>query len=632
MTRDGADGGVAVDAHQGGLIERGALRAIWWSTDTDALPLLVPSSRDRRAWESIAPEAAELILAAADAERGGPWIVPRLSQWSDYARTGDRRGYEAVEFAHKRRIRLAVIAAAIDPSPARIREAADGLWTLCEQSTWCWPAHDDSFARGLMTTDVDRPFLDLGAGEAAALAGWSALVLGVALDDEVPGLRARLESEVDRRILSPLMDRRDWWWENREINNWLAWIVGNVIPAAIAFSNGERRAAVLERCVDGLDLYLSHLPADGGIDEGFAYWWQGAGRAFDALALLDALSGGRIGAETADGALAGLRELARFPERMLLGDEWVVGYSDAEARIGADTPWYSLFRAARLCGLEETAAFAAGRRQDGIILGLEADTVGGIGRMIGESFDVGWRSTASRPAPYPARAEFSSIAVGIRREHEGLSTGLAVVVKAGHNAESHNHNDLGSVAVAVDGVPLLADLGRGIYTATTFSEQRYSLWHLRSDWHSVPHPHGLAQLPGREWAAPMRRLDEGWSIDLSAAYPWPEGAERDWTRTILLQDGELVVHDEGAAVGADGTRIGVVCAGAPARVADGILVPGRHGSRPLLLRHDPADVVIETRATDDPYLERSWGVEVSRILFAPRPGVRSWELRARVAS
>ncbi len=612
-----------------GLIERGALLRVWKSSQRDAAPL-VPSSSDRAAWQSIDQEGRDLILAAADAEHGEAWIVPRLSQWSDFARTGDRRGYESVDFAHKRRIRLAVLAAAIDPSRARVIEAADGLWTLCEQSTWCWPAHDDAFSRGLLTPDVDRPFLDLGAGECAALAGWATLILGDALDAEVPGVMPRLRAEVERRILSPLMQRRDWWWENREINNWLAWIVGNVIPATVAFSEGERRERLLERCVDGLDRYLSHLPADGGIDEGFAYWWQGAGRAFDGLVLLDALSGGRIGSEAVDGALSGLRELARFPERMLLGDDWVASYSDAEARIGADVPWFSLFRAARFCGLEETAAFAAGRRVAGRILGLQADTVGGIGRMIGESFDAGWRATPPCGAPYPRDTELASIAVGIRREREGDPTGLTVIAKAGHNGESHNHNDLGSVSVAVDGVPLLADLGRGVYTATTFSELRYSLWHLSSGWHSLPHPHGLEQLPGREWEAPLEPLDDGWSIDLSGAYLWPEEAEREWTRVIRLRDGEVIIRDRGAAVGAERTRIALVCAGVPERTGDGILIPGRHGSRPLRLVHDAAEVVIETRATDDPYLQDSWGNEVSRILFAPRRGVDSWELRGRV--
>lgn len=620
------------------LVERGALRQIWRSSGGAGEAALVPDSSDRAAWDSIDPAVRDLVLQAADTEHGSPWLTPRLSLWSAFGRTGDRRGHEDGDFAHKRRVRLAILAAAIDPTPARLVEAADGLWTLCEQSSWCWPAHDDSFSRGLMTTDVDRPYLDLGAGEAAALAGWAALVLGDALEAEVPGLLARLRREVERRIFSPLMERHDWQWENGEINNWLPWIVGNVIPAAVAFSHGEQREQLLDRCVDGIDRYLSHLPADGGIDEGFGYWWQGAARAFDALASLDVLCGGAVAQAAGSGGLSGLRELARFPERMQLGDDWFVSFSDAEARPDEGTPWHVLYRAARLCGLEGTASFAAGQRRDGMPAGFDAGVVAGLGRMLAELFDADWRTTVRVAPVLPERVWLPSIGVGLRREAGGSARGLAVVVKGGNNGENHNHNDLGSIAAAVDGVPLLADLGRATYTAKTFSDARYELWYVTSDWHSAPSPLGLAQVAGSSWDAPVREVDDGWSIDLTAAYPWPEReTDRTWSRTVRLRDAVMSVVDEGSAVGHVDTRIILVCAGVPDVLtaddagAASILVPGRAGSRALLLEFDHARVEIETRAVDDAYLRRSWGDLVSRIVFAPAAGTERWELRGTVA-
>jgi hypothetical protein len=56
--------------------------------------------------------------------------------------------------------------------PLWIDEVADGVVLLCEQGTWCWPARDDTFQRGAVLSDVTRPFLDLGAGQAAALLAW----------------------------------------------------------------------------------------------------------------------------------------------------------------------------------------------------------------------------------------------------------------------------------------------------------------------------------------------------------------------------------------------------------------------------------------------------------------------------
>ena len=43
--------------------------------------------------------------------------------------------------------------------------------------------------------------------------------------------------------------------------------------------------------------------------------------------------------------------------------------------------------------------------------------------------------------------------------------------KGGFNAESHNHNDVGSCVMYFDGKPCLIDLGREEYTAKTFSSK-----------------------------------------------------------------------------------------------------------------------------------------------------------------
>lgn len=611
------------------LIPRGALRELWTRSRRTDEPLLVPPSGDRDVWDAIDPGARAFVLAAAEESAGTAWPHPLLSQWAAYARTGDRIGYEAVVFARDRRLRLAVLAAAIDPTPDRVAEAADGLALLCEQSTWCWPAHDDAFTRGLRAPDTTRPFVDLGAGEEAALAGWAVLLLGDALEKASPGLVARLRRETNARVLRPFVRRRDWAWEGTEghVHNWAPWIHGNLIPAAVAFRARAARAEVLDLCVDGLDRYLAQLPADGAIDEGFAYWWQGAARALDALSLLDGLTGGEVAAAVADGPLRGLAELVRFPERVQLGAEWSASFSDTEARNATGLPWHALYRAARLCGQDETAGFAARYREDGVLRGAAADTASGLGRLSAEVLDESWWTAPRGPAPLPSPVELASIGFGLRRRTPGDTAGLAVTVKGGHNAENHNQNDLGSISVAVDGVPLLADFGRATYTAQTFSAARYELWYVTSGWHSAPLPYGREQRAGREWQAPVRALDDGWEIDLSAAYPWPDEAEISWLRTVRLGDGEVSVRDEGAAVGHPDTRIVVVCAGVPELRPDGVRIPGREGSADLLLSYDPAEVEVETRSVADPYLERSWGPEVSRLLFAPMPGTTSWELR-----
>lgn len=607
------------------LIRRGALRELWTRHGRADGALDIAPASDRAFWGGRDAGIRALLLAEADRLRAEAWPQPLLSQWAAYARTGDRSVYETANFARNRRIRLGVLAAALDPTEERLAEASDGLWLKAEQSTWCWPAHDDAFARGLMVPDSGRPYVDLGAGEDVALVAWSVLVLGERLDEFSPGLRDRLGAEARTRVLEPFVQRRDWHWEGTEdhVHNWAPWIHSNLLPAAVAFATGELRERVIALCVDGLDRYLAQLPADGAIDEGFGYWWQGAARAFDALAVLDDLCDGAI-RRALPGELSGLAELARFPGRMRLGPGWYASFSDAEARVDPGVAWHALFRAARLCGADDVAAFAAAERT-APLCGLDHGVHAGLGRMLAELADGDWGAhTVDRDAGrdvHPGEPVLlGSIGLGIR-----ASGGLTVVAKGGHNGENHNHNDLGSIEVAVGGIPLLPDLGRAQYTAQTFSERRWELWNVRSDWHSAPMPRGALQLPGAQWRAPLAGTDDGWTIDLSAAYP----DAGHWVRTISLSDAVLRVADEGDAVADPATRIVVVCAGIPERRTEGLLVPGREGSAGLLLTHDAATVEIETVEVTDPHLRGSWGDTVSRMLFAPASGSR-WEMRGEI--
>ncbi|MFE6735188.1 hypothetical protein [Microbacterium sp. NPDC057650] len=609
------------------LIRRGALRELWVRNGRADGPLRAPMASDRLFWDGVDPGIRSLLLTESDRVRADTWPQPLLSQWAAYARTGDRSVYERANFTRNRRVRLAVLAAALEPSEERLAEAADGLWLKAEQTTWCWPAHDDAFARGLMVPDVGRPYVDLGAGEDVALVAWSVLVLGERLDEFSPGLRERLTSEARTRVLEPFVERRDWRWEGTEehVHNWAPWIHGNLLPAAVAFATGELREQVIALCVDGLDRYLAQLPADGAIDEGFGYWWQGAARAFDALAMLNDLSGGAIAAAM-DSELAGLAELALFPRRMRLGPGWFASFSDAAARVEPGVPWHALFRAARLCGLDGVAAFAAAERVRPLC-GLDDGVHAGLGRMLAELGDQAWAAShdgAAEPASASVDARESvlleSIGLGIRE-----SRGLTVVAKGGHNGENHNHNDLGSISVAVCGIPLLPDLGRATYNAQTFSESRWELWNVRSDWHSAPMPRGMRQLPGAGWRAPLAAVEDGWTIDLADAYP--DGGP--WLRTVALADGVLRVVDEGGAVADPATRIVVVCTGVPVPDGGGLRVPGREGAPDLLLTYDPAGIEIETVEVTDPHLRTSWGDTVSRVIFDPASGSR-WEMRGEI--
>jgi hypothetical protein len=103
-------------------------------------------------------------------------------------------------------------------------------------------------------------------------------------------------------------------------------------------------------------------------------------------------------------------------------------------------------------------------------------------------------------------------------------------MKAGHNAEEHNHNDVGSFVLHIAGENLLTDPGRGLYTRDYFGPRRYENIFANSYGHSVPRIDGLLQGTGRAFAGTLL-LDEQAgdaqgmkqvAIDFAAAYACPQ--------------------------------------------------------------------------------------------------------------
>src|SRR5215470_5734572 len=181
-----------------------------WSSVANALSspetsLPVPPASDRAIWAPDRVHAQTLgdLRERAEPERGTPWPIPLAHGYARYFRDGDRDAYEQIVFARQSRLTRAAVLAAVTLDPLWMDEVADGVTLLCEQSSWCWPAHDDTYRRhGAVVPTVTDPCLDLGAGEVAAQLAWIDHLLGDQLDDRVPGVRARVRHEVDRRVLT----------------------------------------------------------------------------------------------------------------------------------------------------------------------------------------------------------------------------------------------------------------------------------------------------------------------------------------------------------------------------------------------------------------------------------------------
>ncbi|WBQ08352.1 heparinase II/III domain-containing protein [Kribbella sp. CA-293567] len=582
----------------------------------------VPDVRQRSFWESRDPVARAAILAEADADRGRPWPHTLVSDYARYWRDGVRTAYEGPAGELRRRTSAAVLAAALTGEQQHVDVAADGLLLLCEQTTWCWAAHESfATAKREVVARPDQPYLDLGAAETVGILAWADLVLAPALDERVPGLRRRMREEARHRVLRPFVADRTWHWLGLDghVHNWNPWIHGQVLAAALFLETDPVvQTQVLGLVVEGLDRYLRSLPADGGCDEGYAYWWHGPARLASALELLDRITGGGFG----PWSCAPLIELARYPQRMALGDGWYVNVGDGSGRPAVRQPWQVLHQWGRRIEDPEVMSHAAAYRGEALAIEL------GLGRALWALADDGWWAATAGSPPLPRSTLLPDVELLVAREFAASTEGWALAIKGGHNDENHNHNDVGSFIAALDGTPVLIDLGQPTYTAVSFSDRRYEQWVVRSEWHNVPVIGGHQQQPGARHRATgfvVRRdaAAELAELFLSEAYPGGNlhrAATLDreaamirvvdtWTGSLpvvehLVIAGQPVVHDAG--------RLVVETLG------------GRHAQ--LSWDEDLGPGRLEQREVDDELLAVVWGPMVHRLVLTTSPSAQKFEL------
>lgn len=492
-----------------------------------------PTAADRDAWAALPAARRTALIALGSEYLGTPWPALPATLFMAFRRDGNRSRYERASAARRSALSALVVAECVEAEGRFMDAVIDGLWSVCEESFWGVPAHNDG--RDALP-DVERPVFDLFAGETAALLAWTDYLLGPQLAAVSARLRARLHHEVDRRILTPFLEREDFWWmglRGESVNNWNPWCVSNALAASLLLEEGpSRRAALVTKALRCLDRFLAAYPPDGGCDEGTSYWDRAGGALFDCLELLHAATGGAI--DVYDQPL--IREIGRFLYRMHIAGDWFVNFADgaARVRISADL----VHRYGQRIGDSDLAALGAAAYRAQRAAG--APWRGPLPRLLPALFHLAVLEgeAARATAPDPPQVWLPDIQVMTARERGGATRGLFVAAKGGHNGESHNHNDVGQFIIYLDGCPAVVDAGVGTYTAQTFGPERYALWTMRSPYHNLPTVSGHEQCAGRAFAARSvaYRAESDLvelSLDLAGAYP-PEAGVLEWRRRVRL--------------------------------------------------------------------------------------------------
>ena len=471
-----------------------------------------PTAEDREAWRKVA-RAPAFADAVGAAEKLVSRPIPELTDelFLDFSRTGNRTRCQRVLSQRHGRINTLVLAECIEDRGRFIGLIEEAIRAVCSEKTWVMPAHDRSLANFEgKTVEIDLAVADVSWNMATA-DYW----LGDRLSREVRDL---IHAELERRTLGPFESyvhtgKPRLWWATGT-NNWNAVCMAGVTGTALAgIESQERRAFFVASAEKYIEYFLKGFTADGYCSEGLGYWNYGFGNYVTLGETIHQATGGKLDLFE----LPKIREIAHFAPRMEIGEGVYPAFADCSvtARPGTQLMAFLSRRFGMMMKDEE---------ERGLLLGSSSSDLFAVGlHGFANSATRTARPEKSAAAVRALRNWFSDAGILICRPASETSNGLGVALKGGHNGEHHNHNDVGSFVVAVGGKTPLLDPGGEIYTARTFSKDRYVSGVLNSLGHPVPRIAGKLQKTGRSAAA--RVIDTRFTdtadtlvLDIRAAY------------------------------------------------------------------------------------------------------------------
>ncbi|HEV7346200.1 MAG TPA: heparinase II/III family protein [Devosia sp.] len=554
----------------------------------------------------VGEAALAQLLSAAEADMTAPIPALPAELYLEFLRIGRREGYEDAQRRRRNMLYRLTLAEWLEGG-GRFKDAIENIaWARLEETNWAWPAH----AR---TLDFpDRPTVDLAAAMTGLDLAEMAYLVGA---DFSPALSARIASEVDRRTISPFLERNDHWWlhttPTKQVNNWTAVCVAGVVGAACYLTTDlDRLAEIITRGLHSLADYLETFDSQGGSSEGPDYWSYGFGNFVVLAHLLHARTGGAIDL-LADPRI---RDIAQFPVRTVMAPGVWVSFSDSDSNPN--------FHPGLLAHLAERLDLPAltelGMRND-----FEVDH---FNQFVWPLRQYAWPLPEKNVAfGGTAHDWYEDMAWMISRLDPADPGSLRLAVKGGHNGEMHNQNDVGSLVVVNQGRVVLTDPGRGRYSKSYFGPERYSNIMASSRGHSVPVVNGCEQAEGADRAATVVEHSHGaerdvLAIDMAGAYP-AEAGLAELRRSVSLDrqapGGRIALNDRFAFANGGGDFQSVLVTPLDVALEEGAVRIGGEGGG-VRVSFDPSQVAVTTDIHRGVEKQYAPSVDLTRVLFAAK--------------
>ena len=578
---------------------------------------LFPTIDNRTFWENISSNLREDILNGAYEIRNFKYNMLSAGRIMEYSETGNRVGFEGLYFENRENLCRFIIAECLENKGTYMRQIIDGLWLICEESSWALPAHYFlSGSADVLPDIVSDDIIDLYACETAQLLSVAAAVLKPALDKVSCVLYKRLVYEVNTRVLRPFLSKNDVFWmgftEQSAVNNWNPWCSCNCLAAALLAADSKKTMLdTVDKAVKCVDVFYKGYGDDGGCDEGPGYWDRAAASLFELLELLFLATDGKINF----GGDKKLLKMGEYIKNAAASEDSFINFADARANTAARGD--IIYRFGKYVGSRQLMSFgAAYERRSLRKKGFSKNTGMTLRREMMRLCFMKELCSFSEPCRPEPVVYMSDIEVMVARSGKTYNDGMMLAAKFGSNGEAHNHNDVGNFIIYKEGKPVCIDVGVGVYTDKTFSDERYDIWYFSSAYHNTPMIGSAVQKDGKEHCAHdcVFLYDEQtktarFSADISRAYELPP--ECRLSRRFDFKDDKIMITDAFEHLSGVKKEIVFMLCKKP-EVFDGTLTVS--GAK-IECDTEPVSVKIDEIGITDPLLKECWGEKIYRARF-----------------
>lgn len=400
------------------------------------------------------------------------------------------------------------------------------LYDLTFARSWSAPIHLPN--RGARSPD--ELSIELGSCAQGFLLALTSQLLESWIRQQSETFYQSILDEIERRLVRPFGNGAEVWWHPQPvpddwmINNWTGVCGGCLLGMSVILEQlGRDCSAARNRAIDAINLYLHRAFTPGGeCDEGIGYWCYGMEMLCLGLSQLDE----QTLRHSID--MDRLRQVADYPRRVHINGPTF--YASNDSRSNPQAPHLCSTWLARvtqnpfLARWPDISGFDAPRGLSPVLAARELQTFSPFDPDSSPPRDNRWLNDQQ---------------ILIHQQRIAGQT-VTLCMEGGHNAESHNHNDLGQVQLFLEDRAVLLDPGLPQYVEGFFGKDRYNHLNPSSLGHNVPIIRHTPQRSGKQARTNVVRVDPTTGmlcLDLTQAYP-PEARLIRWRRQIdagLLQ-------------------------------------------------------------------------------------------------